>query len=57
MVNDILETLQKHNVSATFFVQGKYAETYSESVLKIQSLGHEIACHTYSHPDLTKLNL
>lgn len=57
MVNDILETLQKHNVSATFFVQGKYAETYSESVLKIQSSGHEIACHTYSHPDLTKLNL
>lgn len=55
-INMLLKTLQTNNISATFFVQGRYAEKYPESVLKIYSSGHEIACHTYSHPDLTKLS-
>lgn len=56
-VEQVLEVLEKNNITATFFVVGEYAEEYSETVKRINTLGNEIACHTYSHPRMTKLNL
>ena len=47
--NRILEILDDTQVSGTFFVLGWVAERYPELVKKIQSAGHEIACHGYSH--------
>lgn len=52
----ILEILHKHEVKATFFVIGQNVAEYPEVVKKADALGHEIANHTWSHKNLTKLN-
>ena len=52
---ELIDVLEKFNVKATFFLVGKFAERYSEITLKINSSGHEIANHTYTHPKLFKL--
>lgn len=54
-VDDILETLKKHNCKATFFVLGTWAEKYPEAVKKICADGHEIGNHSYNHAYYTKL--
>lgn len=48
----ILDSLKKKNIKATFFILGWIAERCPEMVLKIAKLGHEIACHGYSHTPL-----
>lgn len=45
----ILELMAKRRVLATFFVLGWVAERFPRLVEAIHSLGHEIACHGYSH--------
>jgi peptidoglycan/xylan/chitin deacetylase (PgdA/CDA1 family) len=52
----ILAVLQKHGVAATFFLTGRWVERYEELARRIAADGHEIANHTYSHPDLTTLS-
>ncbi|HLC30401.1 MAG TPA: D-alanyl-D-alanine carboxypeptidase family protein [Dehalococcoidia bacterium] len=52
----ILEALWAYKVKATFFVTGAYADRYPQVVKQIAADGHEIANHTYSHPDLTTLS-
>jgi peptidoglycan/xylan/chitin deacetylase (PgdA/CDA1 family) len=51
----ILDTLKKHGVTSTFFLTGKWVEKYPDLAKRIAAEGHEIANHTYSHPDLTKM--
>lgn len=45
----ILELLKKHNIRATFFLEGSQVETYPEIAVKIKEAGHEIGNHTYNH--------
>jgi len=45
----ILSLLDKHNVTATFFVLGWIAERHPVLVKKIAQEGHEIASHGYDH--------
>ncbi len=45
-----LKLLDCHQVKATFFVLGWTAERHPGVVRDILSAGHEIACHSYSHP-------
>lgn len=45
----ILKLLDEHNYKSTFFVLGWVAERYPNLVREIADLGHEIACHGYSH--------
>ncbi len=52
----ILNTLEKYNVRATFFDQGKYMIKYPEIVKREASLG-EVGMHTYSHSNLNKLSV
>lgn len=51
----IVDVLKKHGVTSTFFLTGKWVERYPDLAKRIAAEGHEIANHTYSHPDLTKL--
>lgn len=51
----ILDALEKHNASATFFIVGNRAEKYSSVVEKIAQSGSQIGNHTYDHKELTKL--
>lgn len=52
----ILEVLDKHQTSATFFLTGKFAEKNPQLTKDIVTHGNEIYNHTYSHPDLTTVS-
>ncbi|MBN2567210.1 polysaccharide deacetylase family protein [Candidatus Woesearchaeota archaeon] len=52
----LLDLLEAHSASATFFVVGKVAEERPELMRSILAAGHELACHSYSHPQLTGLS-
>lgn len=55
-VDQILDTLDKYNCKATFFVLGSWAQKYEDSLKKIAERGHEIGNHSYNHADYTKLS-
>lgn len=52
----ILDALKKHNVPATFFIVGNYMETSPELVKRMVDEGHNVANHTYHHPDMSKIS-
>ena len=52
----ILSILKKNNAQATFFVVGRNAKAYPHLIRKIINEGHEVAVHTYNHPDLRRLS-
>lgn len=52
----LLQVLEQKKVCATFFLIGRHVEKYPELANLILSKGNEIANHTYSHPNLTKLS-
>ncbi|WP_186672845.1 polysaccharide deacetylase family protein [Sporosarcina sp. BP05] len=51
----ILETLNKYDAVATFFMLGSMVEKNPDIAKKVQEAGHELGNHTWSHLDLTKL--
>lgn len=52
----ILRTLKASGIHATFFLTGKWCEKSPNLVREIAQDGNEICNHTYSHPDLRKLD-
>lgn len=52
--DSILNTLQKHNAKATFFMNGYKVYAYADQVRRMAAEGHQIANHTYDHPMLTR---
>ena len=44
-----LDTLDRHNIKATFFILGRLADRNPEVVIEILSRGHELGCHGYVH--------
>lgn len=52
----ILETLDKYNIKATFFLCGFWAEKYPDIVKRIDAEGHQIGNHTATHPHMNKLS-
>lgn len=51
----ILETLKKHKVNATFFLEGRWVKENPEIAKMIVDAGHEVGNHSYSHPNLKTL--
>jgi polysaccharide deacetylase family protein (PEP-CTERM system associated) len=51
----LLKLLNKYNIKATYFLLGKMMEEFPELITEIKNEGHELACHTYSHPFLTDI--
>src|SRR3989344_2408906 len=45
----ILDLLKKHNIRATFFMEGTMVETYPEIARQVAQAGLEIGNHTYVH--------
>lgn len=54
---EIIETLVKYNSKATFFCIGNGARIYPETVKLCLERGMEIGNHTYSHPNITYLDV
>lgn len=48
----LLDVLARHNVRATFFLVGCYAQAEPELVRRILAAGHVIGNHSWSHPNL-----
>jgi peptidoglycan-N-acetylglucosamine deacetylase len=48
----LLEMLAAHDVRATFFLLGSYAQAELELVRRIVNAGHVVGNHSWSHPDL-----
>ncbi len=46
----ILDTLDHECVKATFFLIGKMAHAYPDTVKRVRDAGHSIGTHSYSHP-------
>ncbi|SIT88642.1 polysaccharide deacetylase family protein [Edaphobacillus lindanitolerans] len=53
----VLETLEREDVKATFFMLGSQAEFYPDVARQVAEAGHEIGNHSDSHPDLTKFGI
>ncbi len=51
----LLDLLSRHHVEATFFVLGWVAERFPDLIREVESRGHEIATHGYSHQLLTSM--
>lgn len=53
---EILDTLKKLNVPATFFVTGHYVKDQPALIKRMVEDGHIIGNHSHSHPDFTTLS-
>jgi peptidoglycan-N-acetylglucosamine deacetylase len=51
-IPDMLATLKKHHVYATFFLEGRWVKNNPELAKMIVDAGHEIGNHSYSHPNM-----
>ena len=51
----ILDTLQKHQVPAAFFLVGNYLEKNADLVRRMVAEGHTVANHTMHHYDMSRL--
>lgn len=51
-----MNAFEKYGGRATFFELGKNMEYYPNVVKEVYERGHELASHTYSHAQLTKLD-
>lgn len=56
-LDSMLDTLDKHQVKTTFFLDGSWVKKYPEEAKKIAQRGHEIGNHAYSHPDMKHLGV
>jgi peptidoglycan/xylan/chitin deacetylase (PgdA/CDA1 family) len=52
----VLEILRKYEAHATFYMIGRNAASFQDTVLQIASDGNTLANHSYNHIDLTTLS-
>src|SRR5262249_55484263 len=52
----IIGILRDRHVRATFFLSGHWVDDYPDLALQVAADGHELANHTYNHPDLALLD-
>lgn len=55
-VPGILKTLREHNAKITFFLTGAWIKDNPELTREIVADGHEIANHSFTHPDMRNLS-
>jgi peptidoglycan-N-acetylglucosamine deacetylase len=53
----LLDILAAHHIKATFFVLGENVAEHPEIVARAAQEGHEIASHSWSHPNFAKMSL
>ncbi|GIP73949.1 polysaccharide deacetylase [Enterococcus faecium] len=53
---DLLNILKTDNVKATFFMLGQMVDQNPDVAKQAHDEGHEVACHSYSHPQLNALS-
>ncbi|MDD2420623.1 MAG: polysaccharide deacetylase family protein [Heliobacteriaceae bacterium] len=53
---NILTTLAKHELKATFFLAGHWVKTQPELLTQLIAAGHTIGNHTWTHPSLPEIS-
>ncbi|MBU9722695.1 MULTISPECIES: polysaccharide deacetylase family protein [Bacillaceae] len=53
---DILKVMKRHQVKATFFLDGSWVKNNPKLAKMIVEEGHEVGNHAYSHPDMKTLS-
>lgn len=53
----ILDVLKQYNMKATFFLIGYNIYKFPQYVQRIVDEGHQIGCHTYTHPWITDITV
>jgi probable sporulation protein (polysaccharide deacetylase family) len=54
-LSDMLKTLKRHHVTASFFLEGNWVKKNPDLAKIIVDAGHEVGNHSYSHPDMKRL--
>ena len=52
----LLDLLEKHEITASFFIPGKDAERHQASVRSIIAAGHEVGHHGYTHTSVLQFD-
>lgn len=52
----LLDSLDASGATVTFFLRGDHAAEKPALVRRMAAAGHEVGSHTYSHPELTRLD-
>jgi peptidoglycan/xylan/chitin deacetylase (PgdA/CDA1 family) len=52
----LLDLLAAHHIKATFFVLGELVAEHPEIVARAAREGHEVASHSWSHPNFAKMS-
>lgn len=52
----LLDVLDEHEITATFFCVGRMAMDFPEVIRRIMERGHEIGCHSHVHTWLNKMS-
>ncbi len=50
----LLDQLDEFGIPATFFILGRNAEHYPDTIKRALAEGHQVESHSYSHPNLKK---
>lgn len=53
---ELLESLEKNQARATFFMLGQNVNRYPDAVKKMAEIGCELGNHSYDHPNLANLS-
>ena len=54
-LHTILETLDRHDIKAEFYVLGQEVDSNPSAVKEIANRGHKVQNHSYTHPNLAGL--
>ncbi|MGL5960764.1 MAG: polysaccharide deacetylase family protein [Cetobacterium sp.] len=57
ITEEILEVLRENEVKGTFFILGSNGKKLPDVLQKIHDDGHQIANHSYNHPNLRKMTV
>jgi polysaccharide deacetylase family sporulation protein PdaB len=52
----IMDILEERDIKTTFFLVGFWVDKYPERVREMAKRGHEVANHSTTHPEMSKLN-
>ncbi|HHY83566.1 MAG TPA: polysaccharide deacetylase family protein [Clostridiales bacterium] len=52
----IMDILEERGIKTTFFLVGFWVDKYPERVKEIAQRGHEVANHSTTHPEMSKLS-